>query len=39
MLIAALFIITKTCKTWKQPTCPSAVGQWKLWYIQRVEYI
>ena len=36
MLIAALFIITKT---WKQPRCPSA-DEWirKLWYIYTMEY-
>ena len=36
MLIAALFIITKT---WKQPRCPSA-DKWirKLWYIYTMEY-
>ena len=36
MLLAALFLITKT---WKQPRCPS-VGEWinKLWSIQTMEY-
>ena len=36
MLIAALFIIVKSCK---EPTCPS-VNEWiqKLWYIHTMEY-
>ena len=35
MLIAALFIITKT---WKQPECPSTEEWVKMQYIYTVEY-
>ena len=35
MLIAALFVITRT---WKQPRCPSTEEWIKMWHIYTVEY-
>ena len=35
MFIATVFTIAQT---WKQPKCPSADEQVKMWYIYRMEY-
>ena len=39
LLKAPLLIEVRTCRTWKQPRCPSA-DEWirKLWYIYTMEY-